>query len=158
MGEKENKELGCWWTKPSSLPLQGGRTVAYLAALAGVHSCQQAKGSICFPIFSICETTLGVMPPALGSAVGERQKDIEELERGQWRVTKMMKGLEHLVCEKHLTEWGLFNLKGKKLEIGVLLLPSTTCQVVTGKIVLETHSPITRGNRLTAAREKQQVA
>lgn len=66
--------------------------------------------------------------------------------------------LEHLVCVKHLTEQGLVNLKGKRLEIGVLLLPSTTCQVVTGKIVLETHSPITRGNRLTAAREKQQVA
>lgn len=61
------------------------------------------------------------------------------------------------VC-KALTEQGLVNLKGKRLEIGVLLLPSTTCQVVTGKIVLETHSPITRGNRLTAAREKQQVA
>lgn len=32
------------------------------------------------------------------------------------------------VC-KALTEQGLVNLKGKRLEIGVLLLPSTTCQV-----------------------------
>lgn len=59
----------------------------------------------------------------------------------------MTRRLEHLVHEKQLKEWGLVNLKRKRLEVGVLFVPSSACQVVTEKIVLETHSPVTRGNR-----------
>lgn len=47
----------------------------------------------------------------------------------------MMREPEHLVYEKQLTEWGLVNLKRKRLEVGALWLPSNTCQVVTEKIV-----------------------
>lgn len=55
-------------------------------------------------------------------------------------------GLEHMMYEKELKEQGLFNLKKKRLGVGILLSPSTTCQLVTEKMEPETHSDITRGN------------
>lgn len=51
-----------------------------------------------------------------------------------------------MVFEKELTARRLFNLKRTRLEVAILLSPSTTCQVATEKIV-DTHSDITRGNR-----------
>jgi len=37
-------------------------------------------------------------------------RDMELLERVQWRATKVHKGLEHLSCEKRLRELGLLSL------------------------------------------------
>lgn len=51
-----------------------------------------------------------------------------------------------MMYEKELTEWGLFNLRRRRLEVGLLLSPSTTCHVVTEKMELETHSDTTGGN------------
>lgn len=41
------------------------------------------------------------------------------LKRVEWRVTKMMKRLEHPFCEERLREVGLFSLKQRRLE-GIL--------------------------------------
>ncbi|TRZ18487.1 hypothetical protein HGM15179_008637 [Zosterops borbonicus] len=59
--------------------------------------------------------------------VSQDNRDLEHLERVQWRATKMIEGLEYLSDKKSLRELGLFSLQKRWLR-GALSI----CQYLKG--------------------------
>ena len=110
----QKRPWGCWWTLSwpwsSNVPLQQSRpTASWLACALSAN-----EGGDLSPLFSICETTPGVVLSA-----PQYIRDMDIWERVQWKATKMSEGLEHLSYEEMLKQLGLFSLDKRRLR-GIL--------------------------------------
>jgi len=61
---------------------------------------------VILPLLGIGEATPGVLGP-------QYMRDMDIMEKVQCKVTKLMKGLEHICYEER---WGSFSLQKRKLE------------------------------------------
>ncbi|PKU31623.1 hypothetical protein llap_18075 [Limosa lapponica baueri] len=82
-----------WGALKRAWPASGGRSSSHSTLIPG-------------------EDGSGVLRPVLGP---QFKKDMEVLERVQWRATKMIKGLEHLSYEERLEDLGLVSLEKRRL-------------------------------------------
>jgi len=80
-------------------------------------------------------------------------KDVELLEQVQRRVTKMLRGLEHLSYEEKLRELGLFGLEKRRLLIVAFQYLTGAYKQEGGRLFTRVDSDRTRENGFKLRRE-----
>ena len=79
----------------------------------------------------------------------QHRKDMDLLERGQRRATKMIRGMQHLSCEERLSELGLFSLEKSRLRrdlIAAFQYLKRACKKAGEGLFTRSCSDTTRGN------------
>jgi len=101
-------------------------------------------GDVIIPI-GAGQASAGVLCPVLIPTIQKRYS----LKRVQRRATKMIKGLENLLCKERLRGLGLFSLKKTRLGgnlITVLQYLKDICTGSGGSLFTRSHVEETRGN------------